>query len=157
MKIFLFLIISITSVSAQFEFAENDSTFPSPEMILKVYNYMLHGTHGAILYDTQITSDLKDDGFPLDALTTVNLGDEVMIWMNFLLPANHVDENYSVIIQRGPIPEFVNKPVVRRSNNKGSLYSRITRKFKPKRPGTYSVKIYRRDIIIKEYDFIVVK
>ena len=91
MKIFLFLIISITSVSAQFEFAENDSTFPSPEMILKVYNYMLHGTHGAILYDSQITSELTDDGFPIDALSSINLGNEVMIWMNFLVPANHVD------------------------------------------------------------------
>ena len=150
------MLVGCTLMFAQYGIAFGDSLTPSPAEILKVYNYMRGGQHGEILYDSRLTSSIENSN-PVDHVTQIELGNEVNVWMNFILPANYVDENYTVTIQRGPIPEFVNKPVLRRENNAGSLYHRVVRKFKPRRPGKYKVIIYRRDIIIQEFEFDVIR
>jgi hypothetical protein len=127
---------------------------PTPTEIVKVYNYMMYGKEGAILYDSRVTSKIVE-GNPTDTLTTIKVGQEILVWLNFLLPANHVDENYTITIYRGPIADFANKPTIRRENNKGALFYRIVRKFRPDRPGTYSVKIFRADLMIREHKFTV--
>ena len=134
----------------------SSSINPTAEEILKVYNYLKNGQLGAILYDSRLTSKVVGTE-PIDSVTEVKLGEEVSIWLNFILPRNYKDENYTIVVQRGPIGDAVFRPVLSMRNNSGTLHYKLNRRYKAKRPGKYSVKIYCRDVILKEYNFEVVR
>ncbi len=75
---------------------------PSSEEARKVMNYYTHGKgSGAVLVDyTLCTETGKDEENKNDCMVTtlgsdVNMGDEVLLWMNFMIP---VDDQAKIII-----------------------------------------------------------
>lgn len=146
-----------------FLFAQ-DQEIPTPQEILKVQNYLEEGRDGAILYESTVTSALTVDrslGYgrklPTNSLTEIKVDSTVFVWMKFLLPFNHVDKSITINISRGPIPQLVNTPELRTKNNIGTTDAIITRQFTPRKPGDYSVKIFKNEILVTEHTFKVVE
>jgi hypothetical protein len=158
MKQLILLLSLIFFISAQ------DADKPTPQEILKVQQYLEEGRDGAILYESAITSNLKADrslgyerNVPVNELTEIKVDSTVYVWMKFLLPFNHVDKSFTINISRGPIPRLVDTPELRTKNNIGTTDAIITRKFTPRRPGDYSVKIFKNEILVTEHTFTVVE
>ena len=158
MKQQVLTLLLIFFISAQ------DSDKPTPQEILKVQNYLEEGKDGAILYESAITTGYNIDrslGYarkiPQDELTEIKVDSTVHVWMKFLLPFNHVDKSFTINISRGPIPKLVNTPELRTKNNIGTTDAIITRQFTPRRPGDYSVKIFKNEILVTEHTFTVVE
>jgi len=115
---------------------------PTAEEVRKVINFFYEGEHGAVLIDVKICRGVHDDGEMKheckDDITreTIQVDEEVLVWMNFFAPLN---KKQNILIQ-------FNKNGVTRDTKElaitGATRYRSWLKFKPSSAGRWEVKIY---------------
>jgi hypothetical protein len=150
MKKLIVLFIFCAVVSAQ-----NSTEVPTWEEIQKVLNYKENGT-AAILYETRITSNVKD-AEPVDDITSVQVDSSASIWMKFLLPKNVSEDRFTLVIKKGPLPVKTAPLKVSLQSNNGTLVYRTWRSHTFDKEGTFTVEIYFEESLVQTMTLEVVK
>lgn len=135
--------ILLTFISLVFSFSAAAAELPTSDEVKKVLDFYYDGKGlGVVLIEAKMCRDIEREGDLKNecagqiAGQPINKGDEVYLWMSFMVPSG--DEKQKIIVQ------FDNGGVTRMVRNleiSGSLRYRTWRKLVFDRSGQWSAKI----------------
>lgn len=133
---------------------------PAPQQALDVVDYYFNGKgQGAVLMDSRICSEIAPEGEDKnecrrssDAMA-IPLGEEVLLWMSFLVPA---DDQASILVS------FSRNERVRKTADvrlKGAIRFRTWKNIPTDKPGKWTVSIVQempdRDMVLGTLEYTV--